>query len=116
MKAFTRRLGPAWVDFDAIGHPVEIGHAFGQQRLGGLLKAFNETLRHEPLPYLGALVACSAFDIALHDAFGLLHGVATYDTYNGKFMNADLSAYLVDASGGSSRFACSKIRWSWEMS
>jgi len=105
LKAFTRRLGVAWGDFDAIGHPIEIGHAFQQQRLGELLKAFNETLRHEPLPHLGALVACSAFDIALHDAFGLLHSVATYDTYNSNFMNADLSAYLVDAAGGSSRFA-----------
>ena len=36
------------------------------------------------MPYLAALVCCSPFDIALHDAYGRLHGVPTYDTYNAR--------------------------------
>ncbi len=31
--------------------------------------------RAEPVPWLGALVCSSPFDLALHDAFGVLHGV-----------------------------------------
>ena len=30
------------------------------------------------MPWLAALVCCSAFDLALHDAYGVLHGVPTY--------------------------------------
>ena len=34
----------------------------------------------EPVPLLGALVASSPFDLALHDAFGVLHGVPSFET------------------------------------
>ena len=54
------------------------------------------------MPYLGALVAFSAFDIAVHDAYGVLHNVDVYRTYSQPWMNRDLSAYLhgdVDFSG-----------------
>ena len=46
------------------------------------------------MPWLAALVCSSPFDLAVHDAYGVLHGVAAYETYNAEFMNADLSAYL----------------------
>jgi L-alanine-DL-glutamate epimerase-like enolase superfamily enzyme len=49
-------------------------------------------------------VCCSAFDLALHDAYGVLHGVPIYDTYNAQYMNADLSAYLTPAEGSAVRF------------
>ena len=42
------------------------------------------------MPWLAALVACSAFDLALHDAYGILLGRPTYETYDARFMNADL--------------------------
>jgi L-alanine-DL-glutamate epimerase-like enolase superfamily enzyme len=45
------------------------------------------------MPYLAALVCCSPFDIALHDAFGQLHDVPIYETYNEQFLSSDLSAY-----------------------
>ncbi|MEZ4663788.1 MAG: hypothetical protein R2911_40155 [Caldilineaceae bacterium] len=35
----------------------------------------------EPMPWLAALVCCSAFDIALHDAYGVLHQMPVYQTY-----------------------------------
>jgi L-alanine-DL-glutamate epimerase-like enolase superfamily enzyme len=49
------------------------------------------------MPYLAALVCCSAFDIALHDAFGMLHGVPVYETYNTTYMNMDLATFLSPA-------------------
>ena len=30
----------------------------------------------------------------LHDAFGVLHGVSTYETYNARYMNHDLAHFL----------------------
>ena len=48
---------------------------------------------------MAALVCCSAFDIALHDAFVNLAGRPSYHTYGPDFMNADLSPYLTPAAG-----------------
>jgi L-alanine-DL-glutamate epimerase-like enolase superfamily enzyme len=105
---FTASLCSAWADFRVEGHPLEVGHAFEQQVLPGLLARFN-ALRSahalEPMPYLAALVCCSPFDIALHDAFGVLHGVPTYATYNAGYMNHDLSAFLTPAADGPVSFA-----------
>ena len=66
------------------GHPMEVGHRFLEDVLPELTTKFNQTERPatEPVPWLAALVCASAFDLALHDAYGVLHGVPTYETYN----------------------------------
>jgi L-alanine-DL-glutamate epimerase-like enolase superfamily enzyme len=48
----------------------------------------------EPIPRLCTLVVASAFDAALHDAFGKLHGRNCYHTYGPDFMSHDLGHYL----------------------
>lgn len=101
---FTTRLAEAWGKFDESGHPMEIGNAFAEQRLDDLHNQFNSNLGTEPMPHLAALVSCSPFDIAVHDAYGMLHDVPTYSTYNAEFMNADLSTWLDDAAGDAQRF------------
>lgn len=80
----------------SFGHPMEVGHEVLEGVLPGFHREYQETRRAgvEPMPRLAGLVANSAFDLALHDAFGVLHGVPTYETYTGDFMNADLAAYL----------------------
>jgi hypothetical protein len=55
--------------------------------------------RRPPMPWLAALVCCSAFDVALHDAYGVLHGVPTYETYTAEYMNRDLASYLEPLPG-----------------
>lgn len=99
LMAFSQILGEAWANFDVYGHPMEVGHAFLHQRLPGLLEAFNAARTDEPMPWLAALVCCSAFDIALHDAYGNLNEVPVYKTYNADYMNADLAEYLEPADG-----------------
>ena len=85
-------MASSWQEFDRIGHPLEIGHAFQAQVLPALLQEFNSTGKPpEPIPWLAALVCSSAFDIALHDAYGCLHDLPIYETYNADFMNQDLS-------------------------
>jgi L-alanine-DL-glutamate epimerase-like enolase superfamily enzyme len=89
------------------GHPIEAGHRFLEEVLPGVVAAFNrsERIGTEPVPLLGALVCASAFDLALHDAFGILHGVSTYETYNERYMNADLAHFLTPARGTNVTFA-----------
>jgi L-alanine-DL-glutamate epimerase-like enolase superfamily enzyme len=102
MIAFSRRLAEAWAGCEAWGHPLEIGAAFQRDALGRLVEEFNRDRQPaEHLPYLAALICCSAFDLALHDAYGKLHGVPTYATYNREFISSDLAEFLTaDADAG----------------
>lgn len=101
LKDFTVRLAEAWSKFPNSGHPVEIGHDFQQAVLPTLLAQFNRDHPSigEPMPWLAALVCCSAFDLALHDAYGQIHQLPVYQTYCPEFMNRDLAAYLTPAPG-----------------
>lgn len=105
MRAFSNRLAAALVNFDLAGHPMEIGHDFIEGPLAGLLADQNVADGGEAMPYLASLVAFSAFDIAIHDAYGRLNGCDIYATYNAEFMNRDLSAYLEADEGSGIDFA-----------
>jgi len=105
LKALCIELTEAWADFGADGHPMEISHAFQESQLSRLLEELNQQREGvEPMPWLAALVCCSAFDIALHDAYGMLHQLPVYDTYNAEFMNADLSHFITPAEGADISF------------
>jgi L-alanine-DL-glutamate epimerase-like enolase superfamily enzyme len=106
LKELCVDLVSRWGGFNHTGHPIEIGHAFAHHVLPGLASDHNARSGPEPpLPWLGALVACSAFDIALHDAYGKLAGRPAYETYTKDFMNTDLDEYLEPAAGASASFA-----------
>ena len=96
LKNFSIQLAELWASVQTTGHPIEISHNFQETALPGMLNGFNQRQRRgrEPMPWLAALLCCSPFDIALHDAFGKLHGVPTYETYTSEFMNRDLASYL----------------------
>jgi L-alanine-DL-glutamate epimerase-like enolase superfamily enzyme len=97
LKEFCGRLAPAWRAHRVSGHPMEIGDAFQEHTLPRLLEALNRERMEageEPMPWLAALVCSSAFDVALHDAYGVIHGVPTYQTYTAEYMNRDLASYL----------------------
>lgn len=97
MKKFCEMLAASWAGWDRFGHPMEVGQDFIDEALPGLLEELNRD-RTEPMPWLGALVCCSVFDQALHDAYGRLHGCDIYGTYNEKYMNRTLAEYLEPAS------------------
>ncbi|MFA6112089.1 MAG: hypothetical protein WDA75_25295 [Candidatus Latescibacterota bacterium] len=104
LRDFCGVLARAWADCPLPGHPLEVGHAFLEEALPELLEEFNGH-RDEEMPWLAALVCCSAFDLALHDAFGVLHGVPVYRTYNERFLTSDLSRFLEPAEGATCSFA-----------
>ncbi|MDX2037517.1 MAG: enolase C-terminal domain-like protein [Isosphaeraceae bacterium] len=99
---FCRVLAGLWATTPPpAGHPMEVGHAFNEHWLPGVLERYNAMVLEgaEPVPHLAALVCESAFDLALHDAFGNLVGKPIYDTYHEGFMNADLAHFLSPAEG-----------------
>jgi L-alanine-DL-glutamate epimerase-like enolase superfamily enzyme len=103
VQEFSLVLARAWQGYDTQGHPLEISHGFQRDLLPDLLGSHNKKVNDEELeekmPWLAALVCCSAFDIALHDAYGNLYNLSAYDTYCEPFMNRDLSSYLTAAEG-----------------
>jgi len=101
LKTFCTKLVEDWTSFDVSGHPLEVGSAFLEKVLPQRLERTNAErgADAEPMPWLAALVCASAFDLAMHDAYGMLHHVPTYETYAPPFMNHDLSHYLTPAEG-----------------
>ena len=98
MMEFCKQLAEAWMQYENWGHPLETGNAFQRDILEPLTDEFNEG--REPgaqMPHLAALVCCSAFDIALHDAYGALHEVPVYKTYNSQYMSCDLADFMSPA-------------------
>lgn len=101
MIEFAGRCARAWPERNSCGHPMELGNEFLTGCLPSLLEEHNVGERQaaigEPMPYLAALITASAFDIAVHDAFGQACDIDTYQTYNAEFMNHDLAHYLEPA-------------------
>jgi L-alanine-DL-glutamate epimerase-like enolase superfamily enzyme len=94
LQDFCLRLAGAWNRCAYRGHPMEIGRQFIDNELKELWKDFNrECGKENEMPWLAALVCNSLFDIALHDAYGMYHGISSWDIYTPGFMNRDLSWY-----------------------
>ncbi len=104
LKEFMLLLGKAWTEFDAWGHPIELGYDFQLHVLRPLLQTFNAQRAKAPLPWLAALLCCSVFDQALHDAYGILHHRPIYHTYNRGFMSRDLGHFLKPAGNSPASF------------
>ncbi len=84
-------LANGYPDF---GHPVEIAYQISAE-YPHLAKTLSPRLKlTEEIPLLAQLVAASAFDAALHDAYGRANDMNSYDSLSSKYMNDDLSVYL----------------------
>ena len=101
LRALCGRIARAWAGFGDRGDPIRVGHAF----LGLVLPALLVDSIAGPIPRLAGLVAASAFDLALHDAFGVLLGRPTYSTYGPEFLGHDLAAFLEPAEGSGVSFS-----------
>ncbi|MBI1318487.1 MAG: hypothetical protein GC168_05980 [Candidatus Hydrogenedens sp.] len=105
LKAFCRVLAKAWSGFESEGHAFEIGHDFIEHLLPELLGRESGATETEAMPLLAALVCNSLFDIALHDAYGVVNDIPTYGTYTGEYLSRDLSHFLEPAEDTSVSFA-----------
>ncbi|MCA9026778.1 MAG: hypothetical protein KDA86_16345 [Planctomycetaceae bacterium] len=82
------------------GHPIDlVFHVSAEYHHLG--KTVSETMKlAEPVPALAQLVAASPIDAALHDAFGRVNEVNSYNALSADFMSHDLSEYLDNQFAG----------------
>jgi len=87
-------FGKRMLEAGVSGHPMDIAHEV-KPVIEELRGAANDREKPvDPMPELAAIMACSPWDAAVHDAYGRLHGVSTFATYNQEFMPSDLSKYM----------------------
>jgi L-alanine-DL-glutamate epimerase-like enolase superfamily enzyme len=94
MKALAGRILKLTGAYKEYGHPVDINVALEPGYLQAAAEVSRELKLADPIPKLCTLVVASAFDAALHDAYGKLHNRNCYHTYGPEFMSRDLSVYL----------------------
>lgn len=98
LRDFCAVLARAWAGFGESGHALEIGHAFIEHELPARLREWNAARPvEEAMPRLAALVCCSAFDLALHDAYGRANDAPVYETYRAPWLHRDLAHFLTPA-------------------
>jgi len=94
MKALAERIAQLTAGFEEPGHPIDINHALEPAYLQAARELSHSLHLAEPIPPLCTLVVASAFDAAIHDAFGKAHDVSSYQTCGPEFMPHDLGHYL----------------------
>jgi L-alanine-DL-glutamate epimerase-like enolase superfamily enzyme len=94
MKALVERIAAITQDYREAGHPIDVTWSLEPAYLAAAREMERQLALPGPIPHLCTLVAASAFDAALHDAFGKAHGLSCYHTYGPEFMTHDLSRYL----------------------
>lgn len=94
MRVLAERIASITARHPRRNHPIDLYRVLEPLYLEAAARVSAENRLAEPIPKLCALVVASAFDLALHDAFGRVNGVDTYHAYGPEFMDRDLSHYL----------------------
>src|SRR5215467_1852183 len=94
MKDLAERIAEITSGYKEYGHPIEINAALEPEYLQAAAEISKSQMLSSPIPKLCTLVTASAFDAAVHDAFGKVHNRSCYQTYGRDLMSRDLSAYL----------------------
>lgn len=97
MREFVLAVIELAGDYPDYAHPVDVALQFSAEYEHQAHLLEKKMKLAEPLPVLAQLVAASALDAALHDAYGRVHSQNSYNLLSSKFMNYDLTEYL-DAS------------------
>jgi L-alanine-DL-glutamate epimerase-like enolase superfamily enzyme len=94
MKALAGRINELTRSYREYGHPIDLNFALEPHYLNAAAEVTRDLHLAEPMPKLCTLVTASAFDAALHDAFGKIHARNVYQTYGPDLLPNDLSRYL----------------------
>ena len=94
MRAFASEIVELVGEYPEYDDPLDL-----MFRISGEYAHLGQTISKrlhlgEPMPPLAEMVAASPLDAAVHDAFGRVHDVNSYNALSAEFMNADLSEYL----------------------
>ncbi len=94
MTALAGELRAQTAACDETGHPIDLFRALEPSYLAAAAALSRARGLEAPIPKLCTLVVASAFDAAIHDAYGKAFGLSCYETYGQRFMRGDLSADL----------------------
>jgi hypothetical protein len=94
MKALAAEIARVTGSYGELGHPLEINWDLAPLYLKAAAEVSERLRLADPIPKLCTLVTAAAFDAAIHDAYGKVHQINSFDTYSREFMNHDLSHYL----------------------
>jgi L-alanine-DL-glutamate epimerase-like enolase superfamily enzyme len=94
MKALADKINVLTGNYREYGHPIDINCALEPLYLKAASDVTKQLKLSEPIPKLCTLVTASAFDAAVHDAFGKIHERNVYKTYGPDLLPNDLSKYL----------------------
>jgi len=112
MRALADSCASVTAACDEQGHPVDLFRTLEPSYLRAATDLSRTRGLAVPIPKLCTLVVASAFDAALHDAYGKAFGRSCYETYGAAFMSRDLSHDLGPAFKGEylDRYVGSKPR------
>ena len=91
MVALAGELRSITADCDEAGHPVDLARVLDPEYARAADALSRARNLPAPIPKLCTLVVSSAFDAALHDAYGKAFGLSCYETYGPDYMRRDLS-------------------------
>jgi len=94
MRALADRLRDVTAVCDEKGHPIDLFRVLEPEYLRAAAAVSRARSLSTPIPKLCMLVVASAFDAAMHDAYGKAFGRSVYETYGPEFMRRDLSVDL----------------------
>jgi L-alanine-DL-glutamate epimerase-like enolase superfamily enzyme len=100
MKALADAIEPITAACDVTGHPLDLHRVLEPAYLREAAKVSASRGLSTPIPALCTLVVASAYDAAIHDAYGKAHGLSSYATYGPRFVANDLSEDLGPAFRG----------------
>src|SRR5204863_7161468 len=81
MKALAAELTKVTGSYTEFGHPLEINWHLAPLYERAASAVSERLGLADPIPKLCILVTAAAFDAAIHDAFGKLHQINSFDTY-----------------------------------
>lgn len=94
MRRVAERFGALLLEHARFGHPLDL-YLEAKPQLKRIAAEVDAELKSAtPMPLLGALVSASPADAALHDAFGNVNGICSYEGYGPEFIDHDLERYL----------------------
>ncbi len=94
MKRMAREIAAILNSFAGKGHPIEINRQLEPAFDAAAERLMRSMALPEPVPRLSTAVVASAFDAAVHDAFGKANGINCYRGYSSDYMDYDLGRYL----------------------
>jgi len=94
MRALADQLRDVTAACTDKGHPIDLFRILEPEYLRTAAAVSRTRSLPTPIPKLCTLVVASAFDAAIHDAYGKAFGRSVYETYGPEFVSHDLSLDL----------------------